>query len=193
MYEVDDTLMDISTQIIGSSIDPSDIQGTTRTIVTQYISGQNRVIRITEKDLDKFIDEIKDYHKMRESIKKTQANVKKDYTTLTKLYGKVSQEQISTATGIQDMKAPQTQRLEAEEYKRFSDINLEISRLLSGIITIYNTSYNTKLEILKKKIEYDRKVLSALMVNTGTFAAINAKNPTVNSKPYDFTEIKIQL
>lgn len=193
-YEVDDTLMDISNQIIGSSVDPSDIAGTTRTIVTQYISGQNRVIRITEKDLDKFMDEIKDYHKMRESIKKTQANVKKDYTTLMKLYGKVSQEQISTTTtGIQDMKAPQTQRLEAEEYKRFNDINLEMSRLLSGIITIYNASYNTKLEILKKKIEYDRKVLSALMVNTGTFAAINAKNPTVNSKPYDFTEIKIQL
>lgn len=191
-YEVDDTLMDISTQIIGSSVDPSDISGTTCTIVTQYISGQNRVIRITDKDLDKFIDEIKDYHKMRDSIKKTQANVKKDYTTLTKLYGKVSQEQIST-NGIQDMKAPQTQRLEAGEYKRFNDINLEMSRLLSGIITIYNTSYNTKLEILKKKIEYDRKVLSALMVNTGTFAAINAKNPTVNSKPYDFTEIKIQL
>lgn len=191
-YEVDDSLMDISSQIIGSSVDPSDIQGTTRTIVTQYISGQNRVMRITEKDLDKFINGIKEYNKARDSIKKTQANVKKDYATLKKLYGKISQEQIST-TGIQDMKAPQTQRLEAQEYKRFNDINLEMSRLLSGIIMIYNTSYNTKLEILKKKIEYDRKVLTALMVNTGTFAAINTKNPTVNSKPYDFTEIKIQL
>lgn len=191
-YEVDDAIMDISNQIIGSMVDPNDIKNTTRDIVTRYISGQNRVVRITEKDLDKFINEIKDYKKMKEAIKKTRDNVNKDYSTLMKLYGKVDHEQVGS-TNIQGMKTPQIQQLQVEDYKRFNDINLEMSRLLSGIVTIYNTSYNTKLEILKKKIEYDRSVLTALMVNTGTFAAINTKNPTTNGKPYDFTEIKIQL
>lgn len=191
-YEVDDAIMDISNQILGSMVDPNDITNSTKDIVTRYISGQNRVVRITEKDLDKFINEIKDYKKMKETIQKTRNNVIKDYNTLMKLYGKVDHEQIGSAS-IQGMKTPQIQQLQVEDYKRFNDINLEMSRLLSGIITIYNTGYNTKLEILKKKIEYDRKVLTALMVNTGTFAAINTKNPTTNGKPYDFTEIKIQL
>ena len=191
-YEVCDAIMDISNQIIGSMVDPDDITNTTKDIVTRYISGQNRVVRITEKDLDKFINEIKDYKKMKDVIQKTRNNVNKDYSTLMKLYGKVDHEQISFDT-IQSMKSPQIQQLQVEEYKRFNDINLEMSRLLSGIVMIYNTSYNTKLKILKKKIEYDRSVLTALMVNTGTFAAINTKNPTTNGKPYDFTEIKIQL
>lgn len=191
-YEVDDLIMEISNRIIGAIVDPNNIKESTIDIVTRHISGQNRVIRITEKDLDKFIDEIKDYKKMKEVINKTRNNIKKDYNTLMKLYGKVDQEQIGSVN-IQGLKTPQIQLLQAEDYARFNDINLEMSRLLSGIITIYNTGYDTKLNILKKKIEYDRKILTALMVNTGTFAAINAKNPSVNSKPYDFTEIKIQL
>ena len=70
--------------------------------------------------------------------------------------------------------------------QKFATINMEMSRLLSGFITIYSEVYSSLMEIHRERIMDHKNMITALMEQTSILTTLNGKPSS--GKPYKIQE-----
>lgn len=175
---VDRFLESFGKQILDSSVNPNDLKNSTRQVVRYHLQGKEIEKRLTKDDLEDFIKEIKQYRDLKNDINRTKTMMLSDYEQLKRVCSSRMKRVTADRANIKAWDYPDKYELQVRDYERFADINIEMTRLLNGLITIYTESYNTKLSILQNKIDSNRAVIVELMSRTGLFASLNTKTPT---------------
>lgn len=183
---VDKMLKSFSKSVLGESVDPYNIKDTATKIVESNVRGREVIRKLEKSELSVFIDELKQYKVMKDDINRTKTNMLKDYEMLKHVYTNSMKNKEAESKGLKDLKDPDVVALEAADYQRFANINLNMTRMFNGFITIYSTAFDTKLSILQDKINANRNIIVELMTQTGIFAALNTKNPSKTKKPMIF-------
>lgn len=171
-------------QVVGAAVDIYDLKGSVREAVTSKLRGREMIKKLSSSDLNGLIDELIQYKPMKDDIVRTRTNLISEYEVLKRTYTKMMEDKEADSTGIKSIKDPDFQKFQAHEYQRFMDINLHMTKLFNAYITIYSEAYNTKLSILQDKINENRTIINNLLTATGVFAAVNAKNPPKQKRPY---------
>ena len=183
---VDKLLREFSDQVIGDRVKTDQLKTSVQKIVHTHIEGREQRKVLKKEDLNKFIDELKQYKTMKDEINRTKTELLTDYETLKRVYSNKMKSEEAKSVGLKSLKDPEVANLDAAEYQRFGDINMNMTRLFNGYLTIYSETYNTKLLILKNKIDANRNVINELMARTGVLAALNIKTPSQRKKPLSF-------
>lgn len=183
---VDKKLTSFSKEVIGTKADTLNLKHSVKDIVTSHVRGREVTRTLKYEDLDKFIDEIKQYKILKDDINRTKSTMLKDYEALKRSYMDAIRDKEAKALDIKSMKNPEIEEFKSFEYQRFTSINMHLNRLFNGYITIYSEAFNTKLNLLKDKIEQNRVMIVELMTRTGVIAAIHTKSPDRNRKPIVF-------
>lgn len=185
---VNDLLQDFGRKTVGESVDIWDIKASVTEAVTKHVRGKLDIRILTKDDIDQFANDMKQYRPLVDEIKRTKSDVEKDYKELRVLYEgalKVPTE-IKSITKMQTAFDPQLSAMKAKETQRFSDINVQMSRLFNGFITIYNTAFNTKLNLIQERIDINRAVINELLRRTGVIAALATTTPDRYRKPFKY-------
>lgn len=183
---VDKLLTKFSRDVIGAPVSMYETRDTARKIVYEHLRGREKIKTLDKDDLDDFITEIKVYKSVKDDIIRTRTETLKYYDTLKRVYTSVMENRLKDQPDLKFLKNPGTEEFKAAEYQRFANINLQMTRLFNGFITIYTEAYNAKLNVIKEKIDANRTVIVEIMTQTGVFAAINTKTPSRDRKPYVF-------
>lgn len=183
---VDKLLREFSDQVIGDRVKTDQLKVSVQKIVHTHIEGREQRKVLKKEDLNKFIDELKQYKTMKDEINRTKTELLTDYETLKRVYSNKMKSEEAKSVGLKSLKDPEVANLDAAEYQRFGDINMNMTRLFNGYLTIYSETYNTKLLILKNKIDANRNVINELMARTGVLATLNTKTPSQRKKPLSF-------
>lgn len=181
-------LEEFADRTVHGPIDPYNIKDTTASIIYRKLRGDIDIRILTADELDKMIDEFKTYKPYIDEIKRTKSSVEKDYTALKKAYSNAVKIDPETKdiTNLQMIYDPDLATFKANEQVRFGDINIQMTRLFTGFIDIYNTAFTTKLNIIRERVDINRHVIQELIQRTGIFAALNTKNPDRYKKPYKY-------
>ena len=187
---VDHMLEWFSDRVLGEECDPDDPKNSVRKIVTQKIRGEREPKGLDARNIDKFIDEIKMYRDHMNDIKKTKSNIIADYNMLKKVYAKA----ITPPPEVQEYSKnklavtydPEYASFIVHEKGRFMDINTQMSRLFNGFIAIYEAAFDTKLKLLKERVDSNREILAELLKRTQLTALINAKQSPNDRKPFKY-------
>lgn len=185
---VNHMLIDFADKTISGSIDPYNIKRSVSEIVTKRVRGDIDVRVLSKEDIDQFITDFKTYKPHMDDIKRTKTAIEKEYKLLRQTYAKAIEVpiEIKGITNMQMIYDPDAAAMKAREQNRFADINVQMTRLFTGFIDIYNTSFNTKLNLIKDRIDINRHVIHELLLRTGLVAALNTKNPDKNKKPFKY-------
>lgn len=185
-FEVDKIIVDFGRGVIDGTVNPDDVKDTAYVIALDHLRGQQVTRKLEQRDINAFIDEIKTYKPLKDDINKTKTTIIKEYENLKRVYTKAMEEKASQSLGIKSLKQPEIEGFKVHEVQRFTDINLQMTRMFNAFITIYNEAFNTKLQVIQDRIEDNRKILVELMGRTGVLAAINAKTPAQKKRPLVF-------
>lgn len=186
---VDKMLRSFGNDVLDARVDVSDLKNSTQKIIRSKLQGRQIQKKLTERDLDSFIDEIKAYKTVKDDISRTKNNIISDYNNLKRIYTSLMKEKESAYGFTNDLKklrSPEAEELKAYDYQRFANINLHLTRLFNGFITIYSSAFDTKLNIINEKIDANRAIIVELLTKTGIFTAVNTKSPNKQKKPYVF-------
>lgn len=189
MLSVDHILEWFSSRVLDEECDPDRIKPSVKEIVTRRIRGEKATPRgLDARNIDKFIDEIKLYRDHMNDIKKTKANILADYELLKWVYKKaivpppeVQNYQNNRLASIYD---PEYVAFLIHEKDRFMDINTQMSRMLNGFIQIYEVAFDTKLNLLKERVDFNRTIITELLKRIQLTPLINAKRAEGNRKPF---------
>lgn len=182
-FEVNRFLRNFAHEVLDAPVNPLDLKKSVRDIVYSKVRGREIERKLTQSELNVFIDEIKQHKSIKDDLNRTKTNMLTDYTNLKNMYLSISKQK-QADLGLRSLKYPEEASFQINEYNRFADINVAITRLFNGLITIYSEAFNTKLQIINDKIANNRKVIEELMIQTGMFASMNAKNPNRQHKPF---------
>lgn len=184
-FEVNRYLRNFAHEALGGTVDPINLKTSVRDVVYANIRGRQIDRKLTQSDLNQFIDEIKQHKSIRDDLNRTKTNLLSDYNNLKKTYNTLStQKQIDL--GLRSLKYPEDTSFQINEYNRFADINMALTRLFNGFITIYSEAFNAKLQIINDKIINNRKVIEELMIQTGLFTSLNTKSPNRQRRPIPY-------
>lgn len=191
---VDNMIRKFSHDAIGSEVDVYDLKQSVTEIVTNRCRGNAIVNFLTEKDIDKFVKDLQSYRPMADEIKKTRTNIDKDYQLLKKTYERAIKVplDVKSITRLDMVRDPELASFKANEQVRFADINVQMTRLFTSFIKIYDISFDTKLQILQERIEINKNIIKELLLNTGIAGAVNTKSPDVKKVPYKYEPNKIK-
>ena len=191
---VDQMLKKFGRDTVGSEIDVYDIKASVTEVVTRHCRGELQVRILTEKDIDAFIKDFQSYKPYADDIKRIKSNVEKDYILLKKTYERAIRipEEIKGITNLELARDPELASFKAQEQNRFAEINLQITRLFTGFIKIYDTAFDTKLQVLQERIATNKAVINQLLVSAGIMSAVNTKTPDQRKKPYKYEPKKIK-
>lgn len=182
--KVNNALQEFTQSYLGKKLNVNKLEQETKTYTNITLKGPQKTIGLTEANVSDIINNIvsnaKDTQKELKSVK---AAYTKDYKTLQEVLGLTDNKKIPFGKALDMITKPQQYAFEKEELKRFSNINMEINRLLTGLVTVYSTVFSTKLTVMRERIDMDRVVLVALLQAAGSFAAINNKTATKQSQP----------
>lgn len=183
--QVDKALQEFTQSYLGKKLNVKSLENETRKHTQDTLRGVSKTIGLTPKNINDIINNIVDDAKSAiKELKTTKAQYQKDYKSLQSVFDvRKPNKKISFTHAISMMKKPEMYAFEREELRRFSTVNLEINRMLTGLVTVYSTAFSTKLTIIKEKIDVDRELLVKLLEVAGTFAAINNKTATKQSQP----------
>lgn len=186
---VEKKIISFSKVVIDGTVDSSNLKETTKSIVTDRVRGRpvSRVLKYDE--LDKFIDEIKQYKVLKDDINRTKTAMLKDYEILKKSYMESINKKESQVVDVKALKNPGLEQFKSYEYQRFASINMHMNRLFNAYITIYNTAFDIKLNLLKEKIDSNRDILVDIMTRTSIIAAVNTKSPNKQRAPLKVSPI----
>lgn len=187
---VDKFLVSFSKDVINGSVDPNNLKDSTRKVIRSHLQGRPTNKTLNKNDLEEFIKEIKSYREVKNEINSTKTKMLNDYEQLKRVCSSRMKTITADRANIKAWQYPEKYELEAREYERFANVNMEMTRLLNGLITIYSESYNTKLNILQEKIDANRNVIVELISRTGLFASLNTKTKTQRKNVVFDTKIK---
>lgn len=185
---VDDLIIDFSRKTIGEDVDPFDLKESTKKIVTNHVKGKVDIRFLTKDDIDAFVALMKTYRPLIDEIKRTKSDVEKDYKLLKEMYMKVTKlpGNIRDITKLQTAFDPELAAFKASEEQRFADINVHMSRLFNGYISIYNTAFDTKLKIIQERVDINRAIIEELLRRTNLLAALGTSMVDKNKKPFKY-------
>ena len=182
--KVDNMLQEFTRDTLGQKLDTKKLTEETKTLINVKMKGPTKTIGITQRNVGSLIDGFTTTAKeVQKEIKATKTCFAKDYKTLQELLSLYQKKKVPVVTSISMIRDPEKYDFELQEMKRFSNINMEMSRLYTGLVSVYNVSYTKKYEVLRERVELDRVVLVALLQAAGSFAAINNKTATKQSQP----------
>ena len=189
--KVDKMLRSFGHDVLDARIDVSDLKSSVKKIIRDKIQGRQIQRDLTKEDLNQFINEIKTYKSVKDEITRTKANILNDYKNLRKAYMDLMQRKEGESIGLptvdlKKLSQPEVEAFKLNDYQRFANINLHMTRLFNGFITIYSTAFDTKLNIIQEKIEANRAVIVEMLIRTGVFTSVNTKTPSKSHKPYVF-------
>ena len=191
---VDAMLKKFGRDTVGEDVDVYDLKASVTEIVTRKCRGELQVHILTESDIDAFIKDFQSYKPYADDIKRTKTNIEKDYILLKKTYERAIKmpEEIKDITRLEIARDPELASFKAQEQNRFAEINLQMTRLFTGFIKIYDTAFDTKLQLLQERIATNKAVINQLLVNAGIMSAVNTKTPDQRKKPYKYEPKKIK-
>ena len=163
-----------------------DLVGTVRSIVTKQVQGKRIDRKLTEHDISTFIDEICRHKEFRDDLRRTRDNIIADYEELKAQYKDAMERKEAESVGLKSLKYPHIEALTATERDRFASINLSMTQLFNGFITIYREAFNCKLQIMKDKVDANRAILVELMTRTNVLTTLSTKTPDRNRRPIVF-------
>lgn len=182
-----DMLISFGNDVVDGRVSPyDDLAESVREIVVDHIRGREITRTLTQRDIGDFIDEVIKHREFRDDLNRTKTNVLSDYENLKRTYMDLMKRKESESVGLKSLKYPETEAFKLSDRERFSTINLMLTQLFDGYITIYREAFNTKLSIMRDKVEDNRAILTELMVRTNVFTSINAKTPNRNRRPIIF-------
>lgn len=180
---VDKMLLEFGSSVLNISVDTYDLKSSVKSGTRQMIQGREVIKNLQPDDLSKFIDEICGYKKLKDSITRTKKEILSEYERLRSVYTKTMKKKEAESVGIDSIRNPEFSRFKTADSMRFANINMGMTRIFNGFITIYSESFNTKLGCLQEKIDQNRDVIVRMMSETSIFAAVNPKNPARNRAP----------
>lgn len=179
---VDDIIRDFSHDVLGEDIRVDDIKSSTEKVVTKAIRGKVIDLTLTKKNLTEFLKDISAYKQEKDAVNSTKNAVLSDYQTLKRSCGKYldSIQGLSKSPSYYEDKKPISYYSDparsvmiANEYQKYANYKVEMTRMFNAMFTIYQVSYNTKLKLMQQKIESYREIVLTLIVDTGIFAKVN--------------------
>ena len=192
-YEAETILMDFTDRVIGSPVDVSDIKEATKIEVTKQIMGNPIILRLDEKKLSNYIDEMIGYKSWKNDIKRIRKRILDDYKAFKSIHKAATEEIIQKETESLGYKTQtDLEKFNIHDYQRFFNFNRIMNYLLTSMVTVYETAYSTKLNIMKSKLDYNMEVISGILATTGVLSIVNGK-PVNTKKVVDFQEIQIKL
>lgn len=180
---VDKMLLEFGSNVLDISVDTYELKSSVKSGTRQMIQGREIIKTLQPNDLSKFIDEICGYKKLKDSIIRTKKEILSEYERLKSVYMKTMKKKEAESVSIDSIRNPEFSQFKTADSMRFANINMGMTRLFNGFITIYSESFNTKLACLQEKVDQNRDVIVRMMTETSIFAAANPKNPTRNRAP----------
>lgn len=189
--QVDKIIEEYSKDTIGDKVRPNNIEADTKLIVQSKLRGSPKTVALTQRNLNDIINSIiAESKEMLKDVKATKPAFTKDNKTLHTLIERYPNNgKVSIRQSIKMLKYPDEYQEERAELYRFSDINLELNRLFSGLVSMYTNTYATKMQVIRERIDTSREVLVGLLQAAGAFSAINNKTAARNSKPLKDDEL----
>lgn len=174
--KVDTMLAKFGKDVTGFTVDPTNLSNTVKSNVTAHYRGNSTVKKLDKDTLSKFIEDVNRYKEDKADLIYLKKVITDEYALLKDTYRKVTSDPIKmTANYIRNMTDPEKEALEAHEYQRFANISLEMSRLFNGYISIYQTAFNTKLNLFNERIDNERAIIVEVLSRTGVFTTLNTK------------------
>lgn len=189
---VDRLLERFGKDVVGSEIDPYDINGSTRALVQEKIRGSKVTITIDRATLRKYIDSVSHYKKDKDEILRAKKAIIADYEALKRTYKSVTANPVKLAKNNARVIAdPEREAFLIRETQRYADIHVELMRLFNGYIAIYRAAFDTKLAELDARIINNRNTITEIIMRTGLFTTLNTKNPDKNRKPIPYNPVNL--
>lgn len=174
--EVDMLLRDFSKQVIGKPVNVTCLRDSTAEIVRKKAKGKNKQTIITSDTLATYMGEVDRYKQDKDELNRLKKMINEDYLQLKEMYASTTEDPQKLAKNtIRYMTAPDKEEIIRSEYSRYADIHVEMLRLFNGFITIYESCFNTLLNVLDEKITARKNVIIKIFMETGLFAALNTK------------------
>lgn len=190
--KVDGILREFAKQSIGKPITVTTLKESTEAIVRRKIRGKRVTVEITRDTLSQYLEQINRYKQDKDYLTSLKRSINEEYLDLKDMYESVTEDPIALAKNtIRYTSAPDKEEFLANEYGRYADIHVEMLRLFNGFITIYNTAFNTALNILDEKINDRKNLITMIFTTTGTMAALNTKGVGSYQNPIPYTPTKI--
>lgn len=183
---IDHMLEDFAYRVIETPVDPTDLKSSVDKAVRDVLRGREQIRTLDSKSLSKFIDEIAMYKPTKDALARTKKAMLDDYATLKSTYTAAMKKKEAASVGIASIKDPEFVRFNRAEADRFATINMNMTRLFNGYITIYREVFDTKMEVLREKIDSNRAIIIKLLTETGLLAVVNSKNPSKERRPLAF-------
>lgn len=180
---IDKMLLEFGSNVLDISVDIDELKSSVKSGTRQMIQGREIIKNLQPDDLSKFIDEICGYKKLKDSIIRTKKEILSEYERLKSVYMKTMKKKDALSVSIDSIYNHEYSRFKTFDSMRFANINMGMTRLFNGFITIYSESFNTKLACLQEKVDQNRDVIVRMMSETSIFAAANPKNPARNRAP----------
>lgn len=185
---VNKLIVEFADRTVGEKIDPYNIKDDVVEVVTRHIRGDIDIRILTADELDKMIEEFKTYKPYMDEIKRTKSDVEKDYKLLKQTYAKAVKidPETKNISNLEMIYDPELAGFKANEQRRFGDIKVQMTRLFTAFVNIYNKAFDTKLNLIRERIDLNRHIIQELLQRTGIFATLNAKDPDRYKKPYKY-------
>ena len=143
--KVNNTLQEFTQSYLGKKLKADSLEKETKEYTYETLRGVTKTIGLTPNNISDIINNIVDMSKeMQKELKSTKAAYTKDYKTLEKFLNVYPNEPKSLFNILSIMKRPEEHRLEIAEMQRFSTINMEINRLMTGFVTVYSTAFSER-------------------------------------------------
>lgn len=183
---VDAMLIKFASDVANVTVDPSQLKESIDAAITDMYRGKSEVKTLTKQDLRKFINEITSYKPLKDAVNRTRKSVLDGYNTLKSTYTAAMKHKEALSVGVKSISNPEYVRFNQNDANRFAKINMNMTRLFNGYITIYQEIFNVKLDMLKEKIDSNRAIIVKLLTETNILTAVNTKNPSKARRPLIF-------
>ena len=183
---VDKLLVEFGSKTANIAVNPNNIKDSTRSEMKRVYKGKPITKVITVPDIDKCLDEITSYREEQNRLRKIKRQLEAEYKELKYAHMKALKQDEKEAVTMRYLKDPKGELFRRMDTQKFATINMEMSRLLSGFITIYSEVYSSLMEIHRERIMDHRNMITALMEQTSILTTLNGKPSS--GKPYKIQE-----
>ena len=176
-------------KVLGKTVDVNNIKGSTEAAVRTTIQGK-KIKKVLEKDdIKKFIQDIQSYKTDKAEITETKHEIIEDYNTLKASYKSMVTKPQELSS--HDLLEPDVAEFNANQKVQYANIEVQLTRLFNSFIIIYQVALDTKLNILKEKIEINRWVITEILTRTTVIARLNTTDNTKSAKSSYDAKLKL--
>lgn len=176
---VDEMIIDFGTKVLHDGIDPYQLKDSVKSCVQKQVRGNKITKSLTPETIDEYIEEITEYKPHLNQLKRMKKMIVEEYTQLKQSYKKafdIPPEVKSKQNEMDRFYDPVQYDFMKRERQRFNDMNVQMIRMMNGFISIYQTTYNVMINILRERVELNRSVLNSFVLNINASSSLNKQN-----------------